>query len=79
MPPAVAVAISSTSVEARYRSLIRAGLRPDEAAAVVAHVDGIDRHAEGEELCGVTWRWQELARLEFLGYGGSPTGATSRP
>jgi hypothetical protein len=65
MSRAVAVSTRPT-VAARCRSLVCAGLEPREAAALVAHADGIDRHLEGEELCNVTWRWQEIARLEFL-------------
>ena len=65
MPRNIAIPNHPT-VAARYRSLVCAGLEPREAAALVAHADGIDRHHEGEALCNVTWRWQEIARLEFL-------------
>jgi hypothetical protein len=54
------------TVHERYRQLIVAGFNQHEAASLIALVDGIDRHAEGESPSGATWRWQEIARLEFL-------------
>lgn len=56
------------TVHDRYRQLLRAGFSRREAAGLIARIDGVDRHQEGDELCGVEWRWQEIARLEFLRY-----------
>jgi hypothetical protein len=54
------------TVHQRYRQLLRAGFTPGEAASLIARADGLDHHAEGEEPTGSMWRWQEIARLEFL-------------
>ena len=58
----------ASTVHERYRSLQRAGFTEQESASLIACADGIDRHAEGELPSGVIWRWQEIARLEFLRY-----------
>lgn len=62
------VANKDSTVHERYRRLIRAGFTRTEAAGLIAHIDGVDHHHEGEDLCGAAWRWQEIARLEFLRY-----------
>jgi hypothetical protein len=56
------------TIAERYRQLMSAGFRPDEASALIARSDGLDRHREGEAPPRVYWRWQEIARLEFLQY-----------
>jgi hypothetical protein len=61
-----ALTSSRPTVHQRYRQLLRAGFTAQEAAALIARADGIDRHAEGELPNQSAWRWQEIARLEFL-------------
>jgi hypothetical protein len=56
------------TIAERYRQLLSAGFRPDEASALIARSDGLDRHREGEAPPRVHWRGQEIARLEFLRY-----------
>ena len=80
MLPNVAVT-SKRTVHQRYRQLLRAGFTPEESAALIARADGIARHAEGELPAETPWRWQEISRIEFLGYlastgrlGGSDDG-----
>jgi hypothetical protein len=63
----MAVATKST-VHERYRRLVCGGLSPQEAAGLIARIDGIECHVEGAEPSATTWRWQEIARLEFLAY-----------
>jgi cytochrome P450 len=55
------------TVHQRYRQLLRAGFAPHESAALIALADGIAHHAEGEPPA-TTWRWQEISRIEFIGY-----------
>jgi hypothetical protein len=72
------------TVHQRYRQLVRAGFTPDESAALVALADGIGRRAEGGPPATGTWRWQEISRIEFMGYlarsgrlGGPEDGAVT--
>jgi hypothetical protein len=58
--------VRGETVHQRYRQLLRAGFSAKDAASLIALADGIERHAEGEAPSGATWRWQEIARLEFL-------------
>jgi hypothetical protein len=67
MQPNVAVT-SNRTVHQRYRELLRAGFTPEESAALIALADGIGRHVEGEPPAATTWRWQEIGRIEFMGY-----------
>jgi hypothetical protein len=67
MQPNLAVP-SEPTVHQRYRQLLRAGFTPHESAALIAVADGIARHAEGESPDATTWRWQEISRIEFMGY-----------
>jgi hypothetical protein len=55
-------------IQQRYRELLRAALSPHESAALIALADGIGRHAEGDSPAASTWRWQEISRIEFIGY-----------
>jgi hypothetical protein len=55
-------------IQQRYRELVRAGFSPHESAALIALADGIGRHAEGDSPAASTWRWQEISRIEFIGY-----------
>jgi hypothetical protein len=57
---------STDTIHERYRRLLRAGFSPSEATSLIARVDGLDRHSEGEMPSGTIWRWQEIARIEFL-------------
>ena len=66
MQPNLAVASKGT-VHQRYRQLLRAGFTPQESASLIALADGIARHGEGESPA-VTWRWQEITRIEFFGH-----------
>jgi hypothetical protein len=61
-------AAATETVHQRYRRLLRSGFSQVEAAALLAHVAGIDRHAEDEPTCEAHWTWQEVVRLEFLRY-----------
>ena len=56
------------TVHQRYRRLLRAGFTPHESASLIALADGIGRHAEGDSPAASTWRWQEISRIEFMGY-----------
>ena len=56
------------TVHQRYRHLLRAGFTPHESAALIALADGIGRHSEGDSPAVSTWRWQEISRIEFMGY-----------
>ena len=56
------------TVRQRYSQLLRAGFTAQESAALIAKIDGIDRHAEGQSPPASVWRWQEITRLEFLRY-----------
>jgi hypothetical protein len=56
------------AVRDRYRTLLRAGFTQHEATSLIAHADGIEGHPEGAQPSGVSWRWQEIARIEFLRY-----------
>ena len=56
------------TIHQRYRELLRAGFTPRESAALIALADGIGRHAEGDSPAARTWRWQEISRIEFMGY-----------
>jgi hypothetical protein len=56
------------TVHQRYRQLLRAGFTTHESASLIALADGIGRHAEGEPPAASTWRWQEISRLEFMGF-----------
>jgi len=83
MLPNLAVT-SKRTVHQRYRQLLRAGFTPEESAALIARADGIARHAEGELPAETPWRWQEISRIEFLGYlagigrlGGADDGGPS--
>ena len=67
MQPNIAVPPKRT-VHQRYRQLLRAGFTPQESASLIALADGIARHAEGESPAAATWRWQEISRIEFIGY-----------
>ena len=67
MQPKLALA-SNETVHQRYRQLLRAGFSAQESAALIALADGIACHAEGEPPAPTTWRWQEISRIEFLGY-----------
>jgi cytochrome P450 len=67
MKPNVAVK-SNRTVHQRYRQLLRAGFTPEESASLIALADGIARRAEGEPSPASNWRWQEISRLEFMGF-----------
>jgi hypothetical protein len=67
MQPNLAVT-STATVHQRYRRLLRVGFSPQESAALIALADGIACHAEGEPSALATWRWQEICRIEFIGY-----------
>jgi cytochrome P450 len=67
MQPEIVTTPNGT-VHQRYRQLLRAGFTPQESAALIALADGIVRHAEGESPAETTWRWQEISRIEFMGY-----------
>ena len=67
MQPNLAVT-SEPTVHQRFRQLLRAGFTPQESAALIAVADGIARHAEGESPATTSWRWQEISRIEFIGY-----------
>ena len=67
MQPDVELA-STRTVHQRYRHLLRSGFTPQESAALIARAVGIGRHAEGESPAETTWRWQEISRIEFMGY-----------
>jgi hypothetical protein len=56
----------TATVRQRYDRLLRAGFTPEEAASLIAKIDGIDRHAEGQNPMASVWRYQEITRLEFL-------------
>jgi hypothetical protein len=59
---------ANPTVRQRYRQLLRAGFAPHESASLIALADGIGRHAEGDSPAASTWRWQEISRIEFVGY-----------
>ena len=63
-----ATVTSNRTIHQRYRQLLRAGFTAHESAALVALADGIGRHAEGDAPAATTWRWQEIGRIEFMGY-----------
>jgi len=67
MQPNLAVTPNRT-VHQRYRQLLRTGFSPHESAALIALADGISRHAEGASPAASRWRWQEISRIEFMGY-----------
>jgi hypothetical protein len=67
MHPNIAFSPNRT-IHQRYRELVRAGFSPHESAALIALADGIGRHAEGDSPAASTWRWQEISRIEFIGY-----------
>jgi hypothetical protein len=54
------------TVRQRYGRLVQSGLTQQEATSLIARADGIVRRLEGEEPPQATWRWQEIAGLEFL-------------
>jgi hypothetical protein len=56
------------TIHQRYRQLLRVGFTPHESASLIAVADGIGRHAEGDSPAASTWRWQEISRIEFMGY-----------
>jgi hypothetical protein len=67
MQPKLATTPNET-VHQRYRQLLRSGFTPQEAAALIALAAGIARHAEGESPVSTAWRWQEISRIEFIGF-----------
>jgi hypothetical protein len=67
MQPTIAFTPNRT-VHQRYRQLLHAGFSPHESAALIALADGIGRHSEGVSPAASTWRWQEISRIEFIGY-----------
>jgi hypothetical protein len=67
MQPNLAVTPNRT-IHQRYRQLLRAGFTSHESAALIALADGIGRHSEGDSPGASTWHWQEISRIEFIGY-----------
>jgi ADP-ribosylglycohydrolase len=59
---------ATRTVQQRYRQLLRAGFTSEESASLIALADGINRHGEGDSPAASTWRWQEISRIEFMGY-----------
>jgi hypothetical protein len=59
---------SKRNAHQRYRQFLRAGFSPRESAGLVAVSDGRAGHADGQSPAVSTWRWQELSRIEFMGY-----------